>query len=93
MLTKGVYDYLVENNDRRFKAYAGIIHKEEIFQDKDGVVHKEYYHFLEEDQELEEKKMKLERQSDLSGKIIKAWHAKKSTDISNNPEDFIQPNS
>jgi hypothetical protein len=93
MLTKGVYDYLAENMDRKLKAYSGIIQKDEIFQDKDGTVHRQYYKFLEEDQELKEKKMKLDRQSDLSGKIINAWHADKSEEISQNPEDFYKNNS
>ena len=88
MMTKGVYDYLVENNDRRFKAYSGIIQKEETFEDKDGTVHKEYYEFLEEDQELEEKKMKLERQSDLSKKIVNAWHEQKDQEIKKDPSKF-----
>lgn len=90
MLTKGVYDYMVENMDRKLKAYSGIILKDEIFQDKDGIVHREYYQYLEEEKELTEKKMKLERQSDLSGKIINAWHSNKSQEISQNPEDFYQ---
>ena len=58
MLTKGVYDYLSENMDRKLKAYSGIVHKQEIFQGKDGTVHRNYYEFLEQDQELEEKKLK-----------------------------------
>tara|TARA_B110001450_G_scaffold111368_1_gene105128 strand:+ start:2313 stop:3662 length:1350 start_codon:yes stop_codon:yes gene_type:complete len=93
MLTKGVYDYLAENMDRKLKAYSGIVHKQEIFQDKDGTIHRDYYEFLEEDQELIEKKMKLERQSDLSGKIIKAWHSSKSQEISQNPDKFYDSNS
>ena len=93
MLTKGVYDYLAENMDRKLKAYSGIVHKEEIFQDKDGTIHRDYYEYLEENQELEEKKMKLERQSDLSGKIINAWHSTKSQEISQNPDKFYDSNS
>ena len=93
MLTKGVYDYLAENMDRKLKAYSGIVHKEEIFQDKDGTIYRDYYEFLEEDQELQEKKMKLERQSDLSGKIINAWHSSKSQEISQNPDKFYDSNS
>jgi len=93
MLTKGVYDYLAENMDRKLKAYSGIVHKEEIFQDKDGTIHRDYYEFLEEDQELHEKKLKLERQSDLSKKIIHAWHSTKSQEISQNPDKFYDSNS
>lgn len=90
MLTKGVYDYLVENNDRKFKAYSGIVSKQEIFQDKDGVLIKEYYDYLEEDLELDEKKNKLIAQKDLSSKILKSWHTDKSKDISENPDNYIQ---
>lgn len=90
MLTKGVYDYLVENNDRKFKAYAGIVHKQELFQGNDGVLLKEYHQFLEEEKEMDEKKQKLNAQEDLSKEIIKQWHKKKSSDIAQNPDDFIK---
>ena len=93
MLTKGVYDYLSENMDRKLKAYSGIVHKQEIFQGKDGTVHRNYYEFLEQDQELEEKKLKIERQSDLSSKIVSAWHSSKSKEISQNPEKFYKSDS
>lgn len=90
MLTKGVYDYLIENNDRKFKAYSGIVSKQEIFQDKDGVLIKEYQDYLEEYQELDEKKKKIIAQKELSNQIIKTWQKTKSEDISENPEDYTE---
>tara|TARA_B110001452_G_scaffold171209_1_gene143294 strand:+ start:2420 stop:3724 length:1305 start_codon:yes stop_codon:yes gene_type:complete len=92
MLTKGVYDYLVENNDRLFKANHGIIQKEEIFESKNGAYHKVYHVFLEEELELKQKKLKLEKQSQLNSKIIEEWNNKKSSEISKNPNDFFTDN-
>ena len=88
-MTKGVYDYLVENNDRLFKANHGIIQKEEIFETPNGAVHKVYHQFLEEELELEQKRIKLEKQADLNKKLIAKWHSQKDKDISENPDQFI----
>ena len=93
MLTKGVYDYLVENNDRLFKANHGIIQKEEIFEGKSGAFHKVYHEFLEEEMELSQKKLKLQKQKELNSKIIEEWNSKKSSEISKNPEDFFKENN
>ena len=90
MLTKGVYDYLVENNDRLFKANHGIIQKEGIFEGKSGAFHKVYHEFLEEEMELSQKKLKLQKQKELNSKIIEEWNSKKSSEISKNPEDFFK---
>jgi hypothetical protein len=90
MLTKGVYDYLVENNDRLFKASHGIIQREEIFESKNGAYHKVYHEFLEEEIELAQKKLKLEKQAELNTKVIEEWKAKKSSDISENPNEFFE---
>lgn len=93
MLTKGVYDYLVENNDRLFKANHGIIQKEEIFEGKSGAFHKVYHEFLEEEMELSQKKLKLQKQKELNSKIIEEWNSKKSSEISKNPDDFFKENN
>ena len=80
---------MVENNDRLFKANHGIIQKEELFETSSGAVHKVYHQFLEEELELEQKKMKLEKQADLNKKLIAEWHSQKDKDISENPDQFI----
>lgn len=88
-LTKGTYDFLQENMDKKILAHSGIIRKEEIFQDeKDGAVYREYHEYLEEKQEQEKTKEKLQKNHDLNQKIIKSWHANKSSEIEQNPEKF-----
>jgi hypothetical protein len=89
MLTKGVYDYLVENNDRLFMASHGIIQKEEILETSQGAVHKVYHQFLEEELELAQKRLKLEKQSELERKLLNDWQVKKHKEIEDNPTDFI----
>lgn len=90
MMTKGVYDYLVENNDKRFKAYSGIIEREEIYEDNEGSKHRKYYEFMEAGQELDEKKMKIQKQNELSQKIVDAWHKEKEGQISDDPSNFYK---
>jgi hypothetical protein len=89
MLTKGVYDYLVENNDRLFMASHGIVQKEEIIETSQGAVHKVYHEFLEEELELTQKRLKLEKQSELESKLLDDWQLKKQKEIEDNPNNFV----
>lgn len=91
MMTKGVYDYMVLNMDKKLKAYNGIVQKEEIFKDEKGDLHKEYYEYLELKQEIDEKVSKLKEQSDRSKQIIEAWSAQKSQEIEEDPTRFYEP--
>jgi hypothetical protein len=88
MMTKGVYDYLVENSKYRFLAYNGIIKSDKLYQDKDGTMHMEKYDFLEKDMELKEKQLKMEKQIKLSEQIVDEWHKSKSKEVSDSPSEF-----
>jgi hypothetical protein len=91
MMTKGVYDYMVLNMDKKLKAYNGIVQKEEIFKDEKGNLHKEYYQYLEVKEEIDEKIKKLQEQSERSNQIIEAWSAQKSQEIQDDPGRFYEP--
>ena len=88
MMNKSVYDYLVENNNERFKAQNGIIISDSLVHGKDGATHAEKVDYLEVEKEIDAKKMQLEKQSDLTSVIIDKWHTKKKDDINANPESY-----
>ena len=88
MMNKSVYDYLVENNNERFKAQNGIIISDSLVHGKDGATHAEKVDYLEVEKEIDAKKMQLEKQSDLTSVIIDKWHTKKKDDINTNPESY-----
>lgn len=88
MMNKGVYDYLVENNNERFKAHSGVVLSDQLVHGKDSALHAERVDYLEVEKEIEAKKMQLEKQSDLTSAIIDKWHIKKKDDINSNPESY-----
>ena len=88
MMNKGVYDYLVENNNKRIEAYNGIIVSKSLVHGKDDTLHAEKVDMLEVDQEINTKKQKIAKAADLATKVIDQWHEQKKDDIQKNPKDF-----
>jgi hypothetical protein len=88
MMTKGAYDYLVENNTKRFEANNGIVFAKKLVHGKDGALHAENVDFLEVDNEIEAKKQQINKQAELTTEVIQQWQQKKKKDISENPENF-----
>ena len=88
MVQKGVYDYLVENYNQRFKAQNGIITKGDLVHAKDGAILAEHDRYLEVDKEITSKKQVLEIESELKSKVLENYHAKKKGEINENPENF-----
>jgi hypothetical protein len=88
MMQKGVYEYLIENNKRRFLSMNGIVVEEILIEDKHDVKHAEKINFLESDKESIAKKQQLEKESELTEKVINQWHEKKKGEIDSNPEKF-----
>ena len=88
MMSKGAYDYLVENNKKRFEAYNGIVFSNQLIQGKDGANYAEKVEFLEVDNDVEAKKQQISKQAELTTDVIQHWQQKKKKDISENPENF-----
>ena len=88
MMSKGVYDYLVENNKRIFEAHHGIIISPDLIETKDGVLVAEKVDFLEVESVIASKKMQLEKEKELKAKVISIWSADKDAQIDKSPKDF-----
>jgi len=88
MMTKGAYDYLVENNKKRFEAYNGIVFSSELVQGKDGANYAERVDYLEVENEVETKKQQISKQAELTTDIMQQWLTKKKDNIKENPENF-----
>lgn len=88
MVQKGVYDYLVENYNQRFKAQNGIITKGDLVHSKDGAILAEHDQYLEVEKEITSKKQVLEIEAELKAKVLENYHARKKGEINENPENF-----
>jgi hypothetical protein len=49
MLTKGPYDYMVENYNNLTNAENGVLKEDHIYEGKDGIIYMEKYRYLEVD--------------------------------------------
>lgn len=89
MMQKGVYEYLVENNKKRFLSLNGIVVEEKLVEDKHDVKHAEITHYMEAEKEINAKKEQLDKESDLTSHTLDKWHKSKKGEIDENPEQFF----
>ena len=88
MMTKGAYDFQVENTKKRFEAYNGIYNSNEFVHGPNGALLAEEWHFLEVDKELRDKRQQIDKQTELTSVVLEHYTQKKKKDISENPENF-----
>ena len=89
MMTKGVYDYMVENYNHKLNAENGIFTEDYVFEGRDGLVKMEKHIFLEHEEAIHEKKLKSQAQRELSAETIKGWTKNKLEEIKKDPSRNI----
>lgn len=88
MMTKGAYDYMVENHALRTNMENGIIRTEHLYQSEGGPILMEKYRYLEVESVQREREEALEAQNELNTKVIGDWKSAKLKEIGDRPEDF-----
>jgi hypothetical protein len=89
MMSKGPYDYMVENYNYRMYVQNGIVKEEYVFEGRDGMKLMEKVNFLEVEGDRKEKIEQLNAEELLSKQIIGAWSAIKQKEIDDNPANFF----
>jgi hypothetical protein len=89
MLTKGVYDYMVENYNHRLNAENGIFAEDYVYEGKDGLLKFEKHVFLEHEETIHEKKLKSNVQRKITEETIKKYEGIKLNELNANPENFF----
>ena len=90
MMTKGAYDYLVENFNLRQNIENGIIREEHLYEGKNGALLMEKYRYLQVEAIQKEKEEALEAQKALTTEIVGSWKNAQLKELQNNPNDFHQ---
>lgn len=85
MLTKGPYDYMVENYNHLLNVRSGVVREERIYEGKQGVIHMEKWRYLEVEKARKDKEAKLEAVERINKHIIGTWENIKLKDVSDNP--------
>jgi hypothetical protein len=89
MLTKGAYDYMVENNNHRMNMENGIFKEDVIYEAKDGIIHMEKYRYLEVESTKLEKERKIAEQDKINEEVINQWGKLKIDAVKKDPSKFI----
>jgi hypothetical protein len=90
MMTKGAYDYMVENFNLRQNIENGIIREEHLYEGKNGALLMEKYRYLQVEAIQKEKEEALEAQKALTTEIVGSWKNAQLKELQNNPNDFHQ---
>jgi hypothetical protein len=93
MMTKGVYDYKVENFNLLRRVEDGIFKEEYVYEGKDGLMHMEKYKHLEVELAVHEKNLKINSQKAINAEIIKKWQEIKLLQAGNDPSVFYTENA
>ena len=93
MMTKGVYDYKVENFNLLRRAEDGIFKEEYVYEGKDGLMHMEKYKHLEVELAVHEKNLKINSQKAINAEIIKKWEEIKLLQAGKDPSQFYTENA
>jgi hypothetical protein len=89
MMTKGVYDFLVENYNKKRDVENGIFREDFIYEGKKGAIHMEKWRYLEVESAKYEKINKINSTNKINKEIIEHWESKKRKQISEDPNKFF----
>ena len=89
MMTKGVYDFMVENYNHRRNVENGIYREDYIYEGKNGVIHMEKWRYLEVESAKLEKEEKTKKQDEINSTIINKWGESKKQDVAINPQKYF----
>ena len=89
MMTKGVYDFMVENYNHSRNVENGIYREDYIYEGKNGVIHMEKWRYLEVESAKLEKEEKTKKQDEINTTIINKWGESKKQDVAINPQKYF----
>jgi hypothetical protein len=92
MLTKGPYDYMVENQNYLMNVENGVLKEDHIYQGTNGIIHMEKYRYLEVEKAKKDKEAKLEALGRINKHIIGSWEQIKMNQVSQNPQAHYTEN-
>lgn len=89
MMTKGVYDFMIENHNHKRNVENGIYREDHIYEGSKGLVHMEKWCFLDVELSKLEKQKKVKSQEVINNEIIKQWETSKVADVKAAPDKYF----
>jgi hypothetical protein len=90
MMTKGAYDYMVENFNLKQNIENGIIREEHLYEGPKGALLMEKYRYLHVEAIQKEKEEALAAQKELTTEIVGSWKNAKLKELEEKPKDFYE---
>jgi hypothetical protein len=89
MMSKGPYDYMVENFNHKIQTENGVFKEDKLYEGRNGLIHMEKYRYADVELAKHEREVKLEEQKKITSQIVSKWGEKKMEEINDNPDAFL----
>lgn len=89
MMTKGPYDYMVENFNHKIQTEHGVFKEDNLFEGRNGLIHMEKYRYADVELAKHEREEKLAEQKKITSEIVHKWGETKLKEVEKNPDSFL----
>jgi hypothetical protein len=89
MMTKGPYDYMVENFNHKLQTENGVFKEDKLYEGRNGLIHMETYRYADAEIAKQEVEDKVKSQIELNSLAVAAAKDKLMKELKENPDKFI----
>jgi hypothetical protein len=89
MMTKGPYDYMVENFNHKIQTENGVFKEDKLYEGRNGLIHMETYRYADAEIAKHQVEDKIKSQIEVNSLAVEKAKDKMLKDIKENPDKFI----
>jgi hypothetical protein len=89
MMTKGPYDYMVENFNHKIQTENGVFKEDKLYEGRNGLIHMETYRYADAEIAKHQVEDKIKSQIEVNSMAVEKAKDKMLKDIKENPDKFI----
>jgi hypothetical protein len=89
MMTKGPYDYMVENFNHKIQTENGVFKEDKLYEGRNGLIHMETYRYADAEIAKQEVEEKVKSQIEINSLAVAAAKDKLMKELKENPDKFI----
>jgi hypothetical protein len=89
MMTKGPYDYMVENFNHKIQTENGVFKEDKLYEGRNGLIHMETYRYADAEIAKHQVEDKIKSQIEVNSLAVQKAKDKMLKDIKENPDKFI----
>jgi hypothetical protein len=88
MMTKGPYDYMVENFNHKIQTENGVFKEDKLYEGRNGLIHMETYRYADAEIAKHEVEEKLKSQKEVNALAVTKAKEKIIKEMNDSPENF-----